>query len=303
MAKIKLGINNGFAIKRWAEPEEWIKIIKNELGLNIVQFSFDLLDPNTTEPARTIQASAIKEMAQKNDIIIQSASTGYVAYAMNFLLHPDFGMRLSAVEYLKNAINLSAMLSVESMGGFFGAFSMKEYTIKERKKYLIGELREALHLLGKMAKSKGLGYLFWETQPIPRELPAKIDDVLSLYDSFNEEAPLPIKFLYDVGHSCNYEASGPDLDPYHWIKRIGKLCPIIHLQQTDGKGDRHWPFTKEFNEMGIIKGDKIIDAVNESGIDEVYLELEIVHAFEEKESKVIDDLKESAEYWLKAISK
>ena len=68
MAKIKLGINNCFAIKRWAEPEEWIEIIKKELGLNIVQFSFDLLDPNTTEPARTINAAAIKELAQKREI-------------------------------------------------------------------------------------------------------------------------------------------------------------------------------------------------------------------------------------------
>ncbi len=45
MAKVELGINNCFAIGRYPEPEEWLRIVKEELGLQHVQFSFDLLDP------------------------------------------------------------------------------------------------------------------------------------------------------------------------------------------------------------------------------------------------------------------
>jgi D-erythrulose 1-phosphate 3-epimerase len=40
-----LGINLSFAVKRWPEPEAWSAFVRDELGLDLVQFSFDLLDP------------------------------------------------------------------------------------------------------------------------------------------------------------------------------------------------------------------------------------------------------------------
>ncbi|KKK75953.1 hypothetical protein LCGC14_2868580, partial [marine sediment metagenome] len=45
MSKITLGVNNCFAIGRYPEPEEWLGVVKSELGLEHVQFSFDMLDP------------------------------------------------------------------------------------------------------------------------------------------------------------------------------------------------------------------------------------------------------------------
>ncbi len=122
-----------------------------------------------------------------------------------------------------------------------------------------------------------------------------------MYDFVNDGAPLPIRYLVDVGHACNFEASGEDLDPYAWIRRIGARCPIIHLQQTDGKGDRHWPFTAEFNKIGIIQPKKVLDAIAAAGIQQAYLELEIISAFEAREDQVLDDLRASVEYWRKAM--
>ena len=39
------GINLGFAIKRWPQPQQWARVVRDELDLDTVQFSFDLLDP------------------------------------------------------------------------------------------------------------------------------------------------------------------------------------------------------------------------------------------------------------------
>ena len=37
-----------------------------------------------------------------------------------------------------------------------------------------------------------------------------------------------------------------------------------HLQQTDVKGDRHWPFTKKYNQKAIIKPSQVIEAIEAS---------------------------------------
>jgi hypothetical protein len=41
----EFGINLGFAIKRWPDPAEWAAVVRHELELDLVQFSFDLLNP------------------------------------------------------------------------------------------------------------------------------------------------------------------------------------------------------------------------------------------------------------------
>ena len=44
MARFRLGINTCFAVKRWPLPEEWARIVRDELGLDLVQHSFDVVD-------------------------------------------------------------------------------------------------------------------------------------------------------------------------------------------------------------------------------------------------------------------
>jgi len=301
MAKITLGINNYFAVKRWPEPEEWVRIVAKDLGLSTAQFDLDLLDPNTLEPYRGMQAARIRQACEKYGVRVQSTLTGGVGYHMSLLLHPDPGMRVCALDWFQKAVTLSAELKADGTGGPLGALSMKDFADAKRRAHLENCLKDALHSLGAYAKLHGQKYLIWEPSPVRRELPATISDAERLYEFVNDGAPLPVVYLFDVGHVCNFEGSAQDKDPYLWIKRIAKWCPIIHLQQTDGTGDQHWPFTREFNKVGIIDAKKVLEAIDGAGIKEIYLELEIIHAFEANESKVLDDLKETVEYWQKAL--
>ena len=302
MTNYELGINNCFAVKRWPEPEEWMKIVKKELGINVLQFTLDLLDPRTTEPARSIQAQKVKDCAEKYKVKIQGTFSGGIGYHMNLLLHPDYEMRVDAPAWFHNAVVVSEKISAESMGAIVGAFSMADYGDEKKKNFILTELKYALHILGSAAKAAGLKYLLVEPSPVPREVPSKIDEAVMLYEFFNDGAPLPIKYCFDLGHTCSYMSKGEDLDPYAWLKKIAKYCPVIHLQQTDGKFDRHWSFTEENNKNGIIEPKRVIDAINESGAKDVYLIFELIHAFEARESDVLDDLKKSVEYWHKALS-
>jgi sugar phosphate isomerase/epimerase len=137
--------------------------------------------------------------------------------------------------------------------------------------------------------------------PILREPPCTIKGAKEVLKKINKRSKIPIKLAIDTGHQCTIGAKGEDNDVYAWLRALASESPVIHIQQTDGKGDRHWPFTKEYNEVGIIEPDKVIRAIDESGAKEVYLMLEIIHAFEESEERVLSDLRESFRYWSNII--
>ena len=65
----------------------------------------------------------------------------------------------------------------------------------------------------------------------------------------------------------------------------------------------HWPFTRQHNANGIVKAERLFEALSAAGVEEVTLVLETVHAFETGDSEVLDELEESADYWKRAIDK
>src|SRR2546425_555145 len=90
------GINLGFAIKRWPQPDEWAALVRERLGLDLVQFSFDLLDPWWPEHRRL--AAHARAAAEGHGIRIHSAQVGLAKYTYNGLLHPDPDARSASAE-------------------------------------------------------------------------------------------------------------------------------------------------------------------------------------------------------------
>ena len=54
---MKFGVNLSFAVKRWVEPHVWAKIVRETLGLDLVQFTYDLLDPWWPDDVRRSMAA------------------------------------------------------------------------------------------------------------------------------------------------------------------------------------------------------------------------------------------------------
>jgi len=300
--KIQLGINNCFAVKRWPEPVAWARRVRETLGLRLVQFSLDLLDPGTEESARREMIEQTLEAAREFDLQLSSAFTGLAAYSSNLLLHPNPLMRMDALAWYERAITLSTELGATAVGGHLGAVSCKDYAGSNRREYLESFLIEALDHLSNVAKRKGISLLLWEPMPLFREAPATIREAERLHERANRNAAVPIEFCLDLGHQCTAGARGEDRDPYEWLRQLGSFCPYIHLQQTDGEVDHHWPFTDQYNTTGIIHPEKVIESLDRSGAKEVRLIFEIIHPFEELEQKVLDDLKSSVDFWNRFIS-
>ena len=107
-------INVCFAVKRWPEPEQWVRIVKDELGLDCCQFSFDLVDPLLDEGTTMAYADAVRELAAARNIFIHSAFTGLAAYSWSQLLHPHVSMREAATRWYERAIDFTARLGASA---------------------------------------------------------------------------------------------------------------------------------------------------------------------------------------------
>jgi sugar phosphate isomerase/epimerase len=298
---IHLGINTCFAVKRWPEPHCWIRIITDELGLDSCQLSLDLVDPMLDERATAGYADAIRAEAATRRLLVHSTFTGLAAYSSNHLLHPDASMRDAAERWYERAIDFSARVGALATGGHLGALSVQDAQDRDRAQFLVRELHARLRSLARYAARKGLQFLLFENMAVNREWGYSIEQAMSLA-GISVAGGVPLVLCLDVGHPGALHTDSPTDDYLEWLRRPWPHPPIIHLQQSDRTGDHHWPFTPERNLAGIIRAESILEVIRGwQAAEHVYLFLEPIHPFEAEESKVLQDLRESVQYWRAAL--
>ena len=126
---------------------------------------------------------------------------------------------------------------------------------------------------------------------------AMIGDLLTEGDAER----VPIRLCLDVGHMCVPGTTGPDRDPYAWLRELGRAAPVVQLQQSDASGDHHWPFTPARNAAGRIDARHVLAALVDGGVTETALILEVIPAFEQADDEVLDDLERSVDHWREAL--
>jgi D-erythrulose 1-phosphate 3-epimerase len=299
--RLRLGINTCFAVKRWPRPEDWAPVVRDRLDLRLVQHSLDLVDLAASAQRREAQALALTAAAADHGLELHSTFTGLAAYSANLLLAPDSPDRQAAMAWYRAAIGLTAQVGGRASGGHVGCFSVPDWRDPSRRAELWGGLRAFLAELASDAQAAGLEYLLVENLAVAREpsTMAMIGELLTDGDP----GRVPVRLCLDVGHMCVPGTSGPDRDPYAWLRALGRSAPVVQLQQSDAEGDHHWPFTKRYNGMGRISADAVIDALAEGGVEESALVLEIIPPFEQEDASVLDDLAASVEYWREALTR
>jgi sugar phosphate isomerase/epimerase len=298
--KLTLGTNNAFAIKTWPEPEMWAKIIAKDLGLKEVQFSFDLLDPLVSEPERNISCAQVKKAVNDYELSMRTSFTGMIMYAQNLLSHPDPNLRAYGFHWYQSAIELTTQLGLEATGGHIGAMSAKSYDDPKKRAFIRSTVIEMVQELTWLASSLGQKYFLWEAMPTPREFPHTPEEAIELMQEVNEGSALPIYICFDLGHCNSFDFDEPG-DPHQWLEQLLPWVPMIHLQQTDGKADHHWPFTPEYNKLGIISPERVVEIVKSSPFSEVLMLFELGHAFDAPDQQVIDDHKHSIDTWTRCL--
>ena len=297
MTHFTLGINLGFATNRFPEPEEWARIVAQELGLHTVQLVADLLNPFWPEEVLEAEVERILEATRGHGIAIHSLMTSSYT-RVNHFLHPYPEHRAAWAAWFRRFAGLAARLGACAVGSHFGILSVRDVSDPGRYRERVAEGVRLWQALSHQAREAGLEYIFFETMSIPREMAHTIAEARELCDRVNEGAGVPMRLCLDVGHAPH----PAERDPYRWLRDLGRQAPIVHLQQTEAGHSRHWPFTPEYNALGIIEPRRVLEALEEAGAEEVFLAFEIAHRESaEQDGRVVEDLRESAEYWRKEL--
>ena len=289
--KLKLGTNLGFAINRYIEPEIWAKIVAEDLGLTSVQFVADLLNPFLPKEYIDKMTQRIINSAEQYGITIDSMfSSAYTR--VNHVMHPDKEAREIWLNWFRRFLDIGQKLGAKTLGSHFGILTFDSFA--NNYEYLVEEGVKNWQSLTFYAEELGYDALIFEPMSVPREMAHTIPESKELMDRVNAHCGVPMRLCLDVGH-----APHPDYrDPYPWVVELGKYSPIIHIQQTVLNKSNHSPFTSEYNATGIITGEKLMDAMEKSGLEETILMFEIGHREHyDTEFRIIDDLKESVKYW------
>jgi sugar phosphate isomerase/epimerase len=294
----RLGINLGFAINKYIEPEVWTKLVAKDLGLKYVQFVADLLNPFWPEGYVKDQIRRIKAAAKEHGIVIESLFSSAFT-RVNHLMNPDAEARKFWLDWFKRFLDIGAEFGAKNAGAHFGIMTFDTYDNPDKRKFILDEGVKGWQDLSFYAKEQGYECLIFEPMSIPREMANTIEETRELLDLVNAHSGVPLKVCLDVGHAPHPSQR----DPYPWIEQLAAVSPVIHLQQTVLHKSNHAPFTAEQNKTGIITREKVMEAVKKAGCTDALFAFEIAHREHwDTDFKIIGDLKESVDYFRPLIA-
>lgn len=289
----RLGINMGWAVNKYPEPEVWARIVREELGLGYVQLVADLINPFWPESYLDDQVRRIAAACDRYDLVVESIMTSSFT-RVNHLFSPDAEAKEFWLEWFKSMLAIGARLNVRNAGSHFGIMTFATYDDPAARRAAIEGGVQGWQELSHVAAKLGLKELIFEPMSVPREMGNTIEETIELLDMVNANASVPMRLCLDVGHAPHPSQR----DPYPWIVALGGVSPCIHLQQTVLDASRHAPFTVDNNATGLISREKVMDAVRESGATDALFALEIAHREHwDSDFRIIADLKESVDYW------
>jgi sugar phosphate isomerase/epimerase len=289
----RLGINLGFAINKYIEPEVWTKIVGESLGLRYVQFVADLLNPFWPSGYIAGQIKRIKAALKEHGLVIESLFTSSFT-RVNHLMNPDEEARKFWFDWFKRFLDIGAEFGAKNAGSHFGTLTFDSYDNTDKRNFLIDEAVRAWQELTFYAKEKGYESLIFEPMSVPREMANTVKETKELLDRVNAHSGVPFKVCLDTGHAPH----PAERDPYPWIEQLAALSPVIHLQQTELHKSNHAPFTPQYNATGIVKPEKVMETVKKAGCTDALFAFEISHReHRDTDFRIIEDLKASVDYW------
>ncbi len=291
--KLSLGVNLGFAINKYFEPNVWPKVVR-EMGLSNAQFVADILNPFMPKDWVDKQIALTKESMKAHNVEVTSIFTSAFT-RVNHLMHPDAEARKIYLDFFKRLFDIGAKLGAKSGGSHFGILTFTDYEDIKRREFLIEEGIKNWQALSKYAKEIGFNFICFEPMSVEREMANTVEDSLYLMNRVNENCGVPMRLVIDVGHAPHPQQR----DPYLWLEKAGKYSPIVHLQQSLLGKSMHWAFTEEYNKQGHIEADKVINCLEKTGIQECELVLELSHReHRDTEPLILKEHKQSVDYWM-----
>ncbi|MBN2155762.1 MAG: hypothetical protein JW776_06945 [Candidatus Lokiarchaeota archaeon] len=217
MQTIRLGINTTFAQRRWERPKQWMEIIHSNLELDICELSLDLIDPNLREPTKTAYLQEILELGDDYQIELLSCCPGISKNNHDMLLHPNFGYRIQAIQWIENAIDIAAYTRARYFGGYFGGLIVQEHTDSTLLDYAVFFLIDSMTYISSVAYAAGLNGMYFEPFSFFPETNKTIDLNLQILQKIQNSSSLPI-YLSPSSHHAK------------WIPKLQEKFHIAHIR-------------------------------------------------------------------------
>ena len=247
-----LSVNTNPFVNRFAEPEDLIATLSDEVGIGHIQLVHEFINPSwkaatikrlTDRMARACVAKRAK---------ITSIMTGPYG-RLNHFAHPDAEVRRYYVDWFKGMADIAGDLGAPAIGTQFGIFTFKDYDDAARRDELMKIALDCWRDVAEHARARGLTWLFWEPMSVGRELGHTLKDTQALQDWIDAaHLPIPLKPMVDIDHGDVTSPNPADVDPFAWAKDFATQSPIIHIKQSTMNKGGHWPFTAQYNENGRI---------------------------------------------------
>lgn len=287
---IPLGVNLSFCVKRWVTPALWAPLVKTELALDLVQFSFDLVDPTWPDALLDDLAADIRTETARHGVTVHSAFIGLAHYTYNQLLHPDPRVRDAAEAWWGRALRFAVSAGITRVGGPLGAIAARpdgaEADALPEADY--ADLVARLTRIAKAAGEAGVETFYVEPTPLRREWPWTVDQAQRLAGDL-AEADVTVAFCVDWGHAVYAPRYGEAAQMENWLDGLGSQIGALHIQQTDGHLDRHWDFT----ETGHVAPVEAAGLIRTAGLADRPVFLEVFYPFERDDASVLDAMRRS----------
>lgn len=296
-----LGINTCFAVKRWTQPDDILRIVSDSLGLDLCQLSVDnlpLADPTSAEARAYVRRFAAE--SEHAGVELHSIFTGLAAYSTNLLLSDDAEVRDAAESWYAALITLGGSVGVTSVGGHIGALSVPSAAEPARRDSLLAELLERMLRLAERASAEGVSTLLFENMAVGREPGSGCEDALELESSLSS-ASAPWQLCLDVGHPVAMEADG-NRDPLGlWFSAPWRTLPMLQLQYSRPGADMHGNFDETDPEVGVSPR-QVSAAIADAGWERNPMFIEVIPAHEKCDDAVVPELRRSVDAWTTVLA-
>jgi sugar phosphate isomerase/epimerase len=307
--RLSLIANNGMSLEDHPQPALWVDLI-GAMGLRTFEYFADHLEPVFFRSVIRDRSEFFRDTLaaiRGAGLRVFSAATAKTTYLLNMLSHPYADMRRAAKEWMVAFMELAAALDAPYVTGHYDNMSRPDYRSDPAR--AVGWVNEALRELSHTAAKLGLKGIFIEQMHRPQLQPNTIANLHATLATLSGGAAVPFYPHLDVGHSAHVRDdprhTARDKDPYAWLAEpFGRNdLVLVHLQQTDDQGSRHWPFTPEFNGNGIIDGDRVLAAIRKSGVKHAVCSLEVFFGRGTDWEDIVPAMVESAQYWRAALGR
>ena len=232
--KIYLAIDNCFASKRYTDPSDWARVIR-ELGLTYVEASADNeCDPLYSGPEYIAWwTGEVKKATEKHGVVVANLYSGHGTYATLGLAHTHPIIRDRFLNnWLKPMAKTAGALGA-GLGFFCHAFT--DAVLQDPALYREAEktLYENLAELAAFGKKDNLGVLGLEQMYTPHQIPWTVAGAERLMREIYRIGGAPFYLTVDVGHMNGQRKfvrpSDEALVALHERFRAGEALPELSL--------------------------------------------------------------------------